>query len=96
MNWEGSETKRCPDLKYHPSIWLEGQRKTSKISVKIVDALPEIRTGHLTNTTQNCYYLSQVHPLLIVLFLDMRPCSLVGSRYLRNVGNRLNCTVVKI
>jgi hypothetical protein len=77
MNSEGSEKKRWSDLKYHPSVWLEEQRKTSKISVKIVDALSEIRTGLLTNTTQKYYRWSQVHPLLIVLFLVMTPCSLV-------------------
>jgi hypothetical protein len=41
-------------------ITLEGLRKATETSVRIVDALARIRTGHFSNGSQKCYNWSQL------------------------------------
>jgi hypothetical protein len=45
--------------RHYPGIFREGLRKTTKISVRIVDVPPEIQTTHFPNTSLECYrYIS--------------------------------------
>jgi hypothetical protein len=44
--------------RYHPEIRLEGLRKTAETSFRIIGILAEIRTGHLTDASENHYHLS--------------------------------------
>lgn len=48
------------NLKQGLSICLEGLRKTTKISIRMVGNLAEVRTGILPNTSQNPYRLKQI------------------------------------
>jgi hypothetical protein len=41
------------NVNYHPGIYLEGRRKPSKISVRVIGVLVEIGTQHLLNTSQS-------------------------------------------
>jgi hypothetical protein len=52
-------------LKYYSGIFLEALRKTIEISVGIVYVLIEIRIGHIPNTSQKHYRLSQLAQYLV-------------------------------
>jgi hypothetical protein len=45
------------NLMYHPNIFLEGLRRTTKTSISTIGSPAVIRTGRLPNTNQKIYRL---------------------------------------
>jgi hypothetical protein len=70
VNNELKECRRkrsCPNLRYYVGIFLEGLRKITKTSVRIV---VEIRNIYFSNTIHKLYHLSQL-ALYYLVFLDL-------------------------
>jgi hypothetical protein len=55
MNWRGCGKKwSWPNLRYHPDTYLEGLRKITKTSVRVVGFRAEICSVDLPNMKQEC------------------------------------------
>jgi hypothetical protein len=49
-----------PNLQYCPIIYLDGMKKSTKVSIKMVGVLAKIQVGNLLNTSEKCYCLKQL------------------------------------
>jgi hypothetical protein len=59
--WKGCGSKwSWSNFRYHPSIWLEGLRKTTNSLSQESQCPIKIRTIHLSNTSLQCYGLSRL------------------------------------